>query len=299
MKILIGVGVALITPFDEKNQVDFDALERLIEFQLEGDVDYLVLLGTTGESATLSVDEKKEIFKYAAKKVNGRIPLVAGIGGNNTEELVSIIKSTDLSAYSAILSVSPYYNKPTQEGIYQHYAAIAKATEKPIVLYNVPRRTGSNMESKTTLRLANDFKNIVGIKDASGDFDQYNTIARNKPADFLLISGDDAIFLPMAAIGAVGLISVAGNAFPKEIKQLTKYALEHKWKEAREIHLSLTRLFELCFVESNPAGVKAMLKHLGVCTEATRLPLVPVTESTRQLIEQEVTLLKSNKKGQS
>lgn len=290
MEILTGVGVALITPFNDNKQVDFDALGELIEFQLAGGVDYLVLLGTTGESVTLSADEKKEIFKYAAEKVNGRTPLVAGIGGNNTEELISLIKTTDLSAYTAILSVNPYYNKPTQEGIYLHYAALASVTEKPIVLYNVPRRTGSNMDVKTILRLANDFSNIVGIKDASGDFEQYNAIIKGKPTDFLLISGDDALFLPMASIGAKGLISVAGNAFPQEITQMTKHALNNNWAEAREIHFSLIRLFELCFTESNPAGVKAMLKHLKICTDVTRLPLVPVTEATRAQIIKEIEL---------
>jgi len=298
MKTLIGVGVALVTPFDENNQVDFDTLGRLIDFQIDGEVDYLVLLGTTGETATLSAEEKKEIFKYAAKKAEGRIPLVAGVGGNNTAELISILKETDLSAYSAILSVSPYYNKPTQEGIYQHYAALAKATEIPILLYNVPRRTGSNIEPETTLRLAKHFNNIVGIKDACGDFDQYNKIMRDKPADFLLVSGDDAIFLPMASIGAQGLISVAGNAFPKEIKQLTSAALHNRWDEAREIHFQLSHLFELCFTESNPAGVKAMLNQKKLCTEATRLPLVSVTEPTRDQIKQELKQL-GNKKGQS
>lgn len=291
MKGLIGVGVALVTPFDENDQVDFDTLGKLIDFQIEGEVDYLVLLGTTGETATLTTEEKKEIFKYASKKANGRVPLVAGIGGNNTTELVSFLRETDLSAYSAILSVSPYYNKPTQEGIYQHYARLAKATDLPIILYNVPRRTGSHMEPKTILRLANDFNNIVGIKDACGDFDQYNKIMRDKPADFLLISGDDALFLPMASIGAQGLISVAGNAFPKEIKQLTSLTLDNKWHEAREVHLHLLPLFELCFTESNPAGVKAMLNEKRLCSEATRLPLVPVTEPTRDQIKQELKQL--------
>lgn len=298
MNTLIGVGVALVTPFDENNKVDFDTLGQLIEFQIEGGVDYLVILGTTGETATLSANEKKEVFTLAAKKVDGRIPLVAGIGGNNTDELLDIINEIDLSAYSAILSVSPYYNKPTQEGIYLHYAAIATATDMPIIIYNVPGRTGSNINAKTTLRLANDFDNIVGVKDASGNFEQYNMIMRDKPTNFHLISGDDANFLPMASLGAVGLISVAGNAFPKEIKQLTDFALKNKWSEAREIHFALSPLFELCFTESNPAGVKAILNQIGKCSERTRLPLIPVTEPTRQQIKHELEQLK-NKKGQS
>lgn len=298
MNTLIGVGVALVTPFDENNQIDFDALGRLIEFQIKSGIDYLVILGTTGETATLSVDEKKEIFRYVASTVKGRIPLVAGVGGNDTTDLISFIKNTDLSAYSAILSISPYYNKPTQEGIYKHYAAIAEASKLPIILYNVPGRTGSNVEVETILRLANNFKNVVGIKDASGDFDQYNKIAKEKPSDFLLISGDDAIFLPMVSIGAVGLISVAGNAFPKELKELATYALQNDWKEARDIHFNLLKIFELCFVESNPAGVKAMLNQLNFCTEATRLPLVPISDSARQRIKQELELI-GNKKGQS
>ncbi|MFB5946160.1 4-hydroxy-tetrahydrodipicolinate synthase [Albibacterium profundi] len=298
MNTLIGVGVALVTPFDENNKVDFDTLGRLIEFQIEGAVDYLVILGTTGETATLSMNEKKEIFSYVAKKVNGRIPLVAGIGGNNTGELLNSINEIDLSPYAAILSVSPYYNKPTQEGIYLHYAAIAEATNTPIIIYNVPGRTGSNVNAKTIVRLANDFDNIVGVKDASGDFEQYNMIMREKPAGFHLISGDDANFLPMVSLGAVGLISVAGNAFPKEIKQLTDFALENRWSEARVIHFALSPLFELCFTESNPAGIKAILNQIGKCSERTRLPLIPVTEPTRQQIKQEVEQLK-NKKGQS
>jgi 4-hydroxy-tetrahydrodipicolinate synthase len=284
-----GAGVALITPFNDDLTIDYTSLERLIEYQLAGGMDYLVSLGTTGEAATLSLDEKKKVWKFTAEKVAGRVPLVAGIGGNNTHEVIQEMADASLSGYSAILSVSPYYNKPTQEGIYQHYKAIAEQSPLPIILYNVPGRTGSNLAADTVIRLANDFKGkIIAVKEASGSFDQFNRIIRDKPADFLLISGDDPVTLPMMALGAVGIISVVGNAFPKEVSELTKLCSDHRFAEARKVHNSLLRITELCFQEGNPAGVKAVLSELGIGKEVLRLPLTSISEKTRALLKIEL-----------
>lgn len=284
-----GAGVALITPFNDDLSIDFASLGQLIEHQIAGGMDYLVSLGTTGETATLSLDEKKQVWKFTAEKVAGRVPLVAGIGGNNTQEVIHEMKATDLTGYSAILSVSPYYNKPTQEGIYQHYKAISEHAPLPIILYNVPGRTGSLISVETIVRLAQDFKNIIAIKEASGSFDQFNKIMRDKPVDFCLISGDDPITLPMMAVGAVGIISVVGNAFPKEVSQLARLCSHQKYKEARALHNTLLRITELCFVDGNPAGVKAILSEMGIGKEVVRLPLTPVNESTREAIKNELT----------
>lgn len=284
-----GAGVALITPFNDDLSIDFASLERLIEHQIAGGMDYLVSLGTTGETATLSLDEKKQVWKFTAEKVAGRVPLVAGIGGNNTQEVVHDMKAADLKGYSAILSVSPYYNKPTQEGIYQHYKAISENSPLPIILYNVPGRTASLISVETVIRLAKDFKNIIAIKEASGSFDQFNKIMRDKPVDFCLISGDDPITLPMMALGAVGIISVVGNAFPKEVSQLARLCGNQQFEEARELHSLLLRITELCFVDGNPAGVKAILSEMGIGKEVVRLPLTPVSESTREAIKNEMT----------
>lgn len=285
MKELMGAGVALVTPFNASGAVDYDALGRLIEHQIQGGINYLVSMGTTGESATLSQAEKQEIWKFTADKVNGRVPLVAGIGGNNTLAVVEQLKAFNIPGYHAILSVSPYYNKPTQEGIYQHYKALSEASPLPIILYNVPGRTGSNMEANTTLRLAQDFKNIVAIKEASANFDQMNKILRDKPADFLLISGDDPITLPMMAMGAVGVISVVGNLLPQEVSELVSLCAKGEFEQARAIHEALLTITALCFVEGNPAGAKAALKVLGICEPHLRLPLVGVSEKTRETIQ--------------
>ncbi|MGE8243368.1 MAG: 4-hydroxy-tetrahydrodipicolinate synthase, partial [Sphingobacterium sp.] len=231
MNELHGAGVALVTPFNSDESVDFEALGQLIDLQINEGMDYLVSLGTTGEVATLTKEERKRIWDFTVKRVNGRLPLVAGIGGNNTAEIVEQIKAFDPTGFCAILSVSPYYNKPTQEGIYQHYKAIAQVSPLPIILYNVPGRTGSNMTAQTTLRLANDFSNIVAIKEASGNFAQFSEILRDKPADFLLISGDDPVTLPMMALGAAGIISVVGNAFPKRVAKLAKLCAEGNYHE--------------------------------------------------------------------
>jgi len=288
MKAFIGSGVALITPFNEDNTIDFEALGKLIEYQIAGKIDYLVSLGTTGETATLNKKEKKEIFKFTADKVNGRVPLVAGIGGNNTQEIIEQFDYFDLSSYAAILSVSPYYNKPTQEGIFQHYKALSQASPLPIILYNVPGRTGSNMEAETTIRLAHAFKNIIGIKEASGNFGQYGAIMRDKPEDFLMISGDDALLLPMAALGASGVISVLANALPSQVSELTRLCLEHNFTEAAKIHNTLLKIIDLCFVEGNPAGVKSILHQYNLCKDYIRLPLTPVSEQTKNRITEEL-----------
>lgn len=284
MKSLHGAGVALITPFNSDRSIDFEGLARLIEYQIANGMDYLVSMGTTGEVATLTKEEKKSILDFTAEKVAGRVPLVAGFGGNNTAELISELKDFNNPAYIAILSVSPYYNKPTQEGIYQHYKAIATATELPIILYNVPGRTGSMVTVETIMRLANEFKNIIGVKEASADFEHFTRIMANKPDHFLLISGDDALTLPMMSLGAVGVITVVGNAFPQQTQQLVKYCNEWHYEEARKLHYELLHIDDLCFVEGNPAGVKEMLQVLGICQNYVRLPLVGVSETTKAKI---------------
>ena len=264
-----GTGVAIITPFQADGQIDYNGLEKLINYLIDGGIDYLVSLGTTGESATLSSEEKKQVWAFTSKTANGRIGLVAGIGGNNTLEVVDQIKHFDTTGYDAILSASPNYNKPTQEGIYQHYKAIAEAAPLPVILYNVPGRTGSNVNADTVVRLAKDFKNIIGIKEASGNFDQINHIMRDKPEAFLMISGDDPVTLPMIALGAVGVISVIGNALPRQTADLIKLCLAGDFKAAQKPHSNLIDFTKLMFVEGSPAGVKTSLKHLGICRRYT------------------------------
>lgn len=284
-----GAGVALITPFNSDLSIDYPTLERLIDYQIKEGVDYLVSLGTTGETATLNEDEKMEVWSFTAKIVANRIPLIAGIGGNNTLAVIDAIKKIEsLGGYSAILSVSPYYNKPSQEGLYLHYKEIAKQSTLPVLLYNVPGRTTTNLDVDTILRLANECKNIIGIKEASANFDQFNRLLRDKPTDFLLISGDDAVTLPMMALGAVGIISVVGNAFPKAVSDLTKLCAEMKFNEARATHNSLVKMIKLCFEEGNPAGVKAILNEIGFGKDVLRLPLTPVGQSTRDAIKEEL-----------
>ncbi|RYG05664.1 MAG: 4-hydroxy-tetrahydrodipicolinate synthase [Chitinophagaceae bacterium] len=273
-----GTGVALVTPFNADGQVDYNGLKNLINHLVDGGVDYLVSLGTTGETATMTKEEKKKVWAYTAEINNNRLPLVAGIGGNNTLAVAEDIKSFNKEGYSAILSVSPYYNKPTQEGIYQHYKHLAEVSPLDLILYNVPGRTMSNMSPETTCRLANDFKNIIATKEASGSFDQFNQIMRDKPEDFLLISGDDPIALPMIAIGAVGVISVVGNALPKQLSTLINLCLKGDYAAALPAHLSLLEITRLMFSEGNPAGVKATLKQLGICEDVVRLPLVKASE---------------------
>lgn len=292
MKELHGAGVALVTPFDTDGNVDFDSLARLIAYQIEEEMDYLVSLGTTGETATLSKEEKKKIWEFTAKQVNGRVPLVAGIGGNNTAEVIKEVSEFAIAGYSAILSVSPYYNKPTQEGVYQHYKAVAQASKLPVVLYNVPGRTGSNMSPETTIRLAQECTNIVATKEASGSFVQFSEVLRDKASDFLLISGDDPVTLPMMALGAVGVISVVGNAYPKKVSMLTERCAEGNYEAARAVHSELLYITELCFIEGNPAGIKYILQQQGIIdSDVVRLPLVSVSDKTKELIDAEMAKL--------
>jgi 4-hydroxy-tetrahydrodipicolinate synthase len=288
MKKFHGTGVALVTPLNADGSVDFDGLKNLINHLIEGKVEYLVSLGTTGEASTLNKDEKKKIWEFTAEINNGRLPLVAGLGSNNTAELVQEIKGFEANGYDAILSASPYYNKPSQEGIYQHYKAISEASTLPLFLYNVPGRTASNVSAETTCRLATDFKNIIGTKEASANFDQFNQILRDKPEDFMLISGDDPASLPMIALGAVGIISVIGNALPQQFSEMIRLCLSGDFKAAAPLHLKLIEFTRLAFAEGNPTGVKAALKQLGVCGTQVRLPLVGATQALEQLIIKEL-----------
>ncbi|HNX88621.1 MAG TPA: 4-hydroxy-tetrahydrodipicolinate synthase [Paludibacteraceae bacterium] len=281
---LIGMGVALITPFKEDETIDFEALKRLVEHQIKNGTDYLVVCGTTAETPTLTDDEKDEITRFVVNCVAGRIPIVLGVGGNNTKLVVNQLQTKDFSGIDAILSVTPYYNKPSQEGIYQHYAAIARNSPLPVILYNVPGRTGVNMLPETTIRLANEFPNICAVKEASGNFTQIDDIIKNKPADFMVISGDDGITFPLITLGAVGVISVIGNAFPKEFSKMVRLALQGDYNNARQIHYKFTELFNLLFVEGNPAGVKSMLAVMGLIENKLRLPLVPNTIKTYEKI---------------
>lgn len=280
------MGVALVTPFKKDKSIDFDALARLLEYQIKNGVDYMVVLGTTAETATLSNEEKIAVRSFVVERVAGRIPLVIGVGGNNTMALVDELRNTDLSPFSAVLSVVPYYNKPSQEGIYQHYKAIAEASPIPVVLYNVPGRTGVNMTAETTLRLAREYDNIIGIKEASGNISQMDDIIKNKHEDFMVISGDDGITYPLIAMGAVGVISVIGNAFPKEFSRMVRLALQGDYERALAIHHRFTELFSLLFVDGNPAGVKCLLHAMGFIENELRLPLVPTRITTYEKIRQ-------------
>ncbi len=283
---LKGMGVALITPFKEDETIDFDSLARLVEHQIKNGTDYLVVCGTTAETPTLTEAEKEEIKRFVVDINNSRIPIVYGIGGNNTKQIVEKVQHTDLTGIDAILSVTPYYNKPSQEGLYQHYAAIAAVSPVPLILYNVPGRTGVNMTAETTLHLAKEFPAICAVKEASGSFSQIDDIIKNKPADFMVISGDDGITFPLITLGAVGVISVIGNAFPKEFSRMVRLALQGDYENARNIHHRFTELIELLFVEGNPAGVKSMLAVMGLINNKLRLPLVPNTIKTYEKIRQ-------------
>lgn len=278
--IFKGLGVALVTPFKADGSVDFDALRRLLDYQLSNGVDFLCVLGTTAETPCLSAEEKVKVKNIVVEKVQGRVPILLGCGGNNTAAVVESLKNDDFTGVDGILSVCPYYNKPSQEGLYQHFKAIANATELPVVLYNVPGRVGVNMTAETTLRLANDCPNIVAIKEASGNFAQIDDIIKNKPSHFDVISGDDGITFPLITLGAVGVISVIGNALPKEFSRMVRLALNGDYKNALEIHHKFTELFGLLFVDGNPAGVKAMLNIMGLIENQLRLPLVPARITT-------------------
>jgi 4-hydroxy-tetrahydrodipicolinate synthase len=279
-----GTGVALVTPFNAAGAVDFDALGRLIDFVIEGGVEYLVTLGTTGETATLNENEKKEIILYTYQKNAGRVPVVVGIGGNNTGEVIEALQSYPLDGAEAVLSASPYYSKPSQEGIYQHYKALAAASPKPIILYNVPGRTASNLTAATTLRLAA-VPNIAGIKEASGNMVQCMHILRDKPADFLVVSGDDHVTLPLIACGMEGVISVAANCFPADFSQMVRHCLQGGFAAARTLHYKCLEGIDLLFAENNPAGVKAFLTELGIIENVLRLPLVPLSEEVHSKVK--------------
>lgn len=286
MKELKGTGVAMVTPFSADGSVNFDHLERLTNHLVDGGVEYLVVLGTTGESVTLTKQEKEDVLDCVVSANSGRLPVVLGVGGNNTSAVCSQLKNLDTTGLTAILSVSPMYNKPTQDGIYAHYEAISDCSPLPIILYNVPSRTGSNMAAETTLRLAHDFENIVAIKEASGSLDQCMRIIKDRPKDFLVISGDDNFSLPLIACGGDGVISVVGNALPHQYSELIRASLAGDYATARHYQYQLFDLVNLLFAEGNPGGVKCALNALGICEEHMRLPLVPVSEKLRgQLVQ--------------
>ena len=278
MQSLIGTGVALVTPFKKDFSVDIDALKAIVNFQIDNGIDYLVVLGTTAENATLSKAEKELVIKTIVDANKGRLPLVLGVGSNNTAEVVEELKSGDFSDFVAILSVSPYYNKPTQEGIYQHFKAIAEASPIPVILYNVPGRTSSNMLPETIIRLAKDFKNIIAVKEASGDIVQAMKLIQDKPKDFLVISGDDMITLPMILAGGAGVISVIAEGFPKQFTEMVHLGLNKKVDEAYKIHYLLADSIDMIFEQGNPAGIKEVFKSLGLSENTVRLPIVNVNE---------------------
>ena len=284
MKELIGTGVALITPFRSDLSVDHHALAEIVEFNITNGVDYLVICGTTGESVTITLEEKIAISKTVVAANKGRVPLVIGIGGNNTSAVVDEIKSTDLSNFTAILSVAPYYNKPTQEGFYQHFKAIAKSTTTPIILYNVPGRTAKNIEASTIFRLATDFKSIIAVKEAGNNMSQYLKLIKNKTNDFLVISGDDDLVLGVTLAGGAGVISVIGQAFPKEFSKMIQLGLDNNVVAARAIEMRLMPIINLIFEENNPAGIKSVLKHKQLCSDLVRLPLVSATDKLNSKI---------------
>lgn len=286
-----GTGIALVTPFDKAGQIDFTALERVIDHVIAGGVEYVVSLGTTGETPTLSAEEQAEVLRFTIKHVNKRVPVVAGFGGNNTAQIVRSIENTNFEGIDAILSSSPNYNKPTQEGIFQHYMAIEAVAPRPIILYNVPSRTGRNMKAQTTLKLAHESRKFVAVKEASGNLQQCMRIQLEKPAHFQLLSGDDALTLPMLGIGASGVISVIGNALPRQFSDMVRAALQHDLPRAQNLHYQLFEMMNLIFKDGNPAGVKGALQLLGVTTKNVRLPLVPLTKPTYDSIKLELDKL--------
>jgi 4-hydroxy-tetrahydrodipicolinate synthase len=289
MTLLSGTGVALATPFKEDFSIDFESLEKLIKHVTKGKVEFLVVMGTTGESPTLSTDEQKQILQFVQDKNEAKLPVVFGIGGNSTKDIVNAVTTTDLTGVSAILSVAPYYNKPSQEGLYQHYKAIAQASDKPIILYNVPGRTACNISAETTLRLASDFKNIIAVKEASGDFVQIMDIIKNKPSNFSVISGDDALTFPIIALGGSGVITVAANAFPFEYSEMVRLALKGNFAESRALHYKLLDIINAQFDEGSPTGIKAILSALKICEQHVRMPLAPASEELRSKVIQLVS----------
>lgn len=285
MNKFIGTGVAVITPFKGDKSIDFIGLTKIINRLLENGIDYLIVLGSTAEAATLNEDEKEKVRKHFIETVKARVPLVVGIGGNDTAAVISEIKRTNLSGFDAILSVSPSYNKPSQEGIYQHFKAIAEVSPLPVIMYNVPGRTGKNMAPRTVVRLANDFKTLVGIKEAAGEMPQILELIHNKPKDFLIISGDDMLALPLVLAGGVGVISVIAQGLPKEFSSLIRLGLEGKPNEAFKIHYDIMESIDLIFEEGNPTGIKAMLYEQGYCENVLRLPLVAATDNLQGKIK--------------
>ncbi len=290
--IFKGLGIALITPFKQDGSVDEEALVKLVEYQLQNGADFFCILATTGETPCLTKEEKATIKELVVRTVRHRVPILMGCGGFNTAAVVEELKTGDFSGIDGVLSVCPYYNKPSQEGLYQHFKAIAAATKLPVVLYNVPGRTGVNLKAETTVRLARDCKNIVAIKEASGNLEQVDEIIKNKPADFDVISGDDALTFPMVSCGAVGVISVIGNALPKEFSKMIRLEFQGEYEAARKIHHRFTDLFGLLFIDGNPAGVKAMLHEMGFIENVLRLPLVPTRISTLQRMSEIMKELK-------
>ena len=291
MNSLVGMGVALVTPFKSDLSVDHEALAKVVEFNIENGTDYLVISGTTGESVTIAKEEKKAIVQTIVKFNAGRLPLVIGIGGNNTAAVVEELKTTDLSPFAAVLSVAPYYSKPTQEGLYQHFKAVAKASSIPVILYNVPGRTAKNMEPETSLRLARDFESIVAIKEAGNNPDQYKTLLKNKPEDFLVISGDDDLVCDVVLQGGSGVISVIGQALPELFSTMIHKGLEGDRLTSKALEKKALPLINLIFEENNPAGIKAVLQQLGLCNDSVRLPLVTATDALKSKIKEALAQL--------
>ena len=281
-----GTGIAIVTPFHADGKIDWESFSKLIEFWIKGQVEYLVVLGTTGESATIHGKEKQEVFSFVNKAVAGRVPIVAGIGGNDTHEVLEAFKLFDLTGYDAILSVSPYYNKPNQEGIFQHYKALDANTPLPIIMYNVPGRTGQSVTADTQVRIARECKNIFATKEASGNFDLINQIIKNKPDYFMVISGDDPITLPMIACGAEGLISVVANAYPQDYSNMVRLCLKAEYEKAKSIHYKYIDIINSMFAEGSPSGVKAYLYEMGLCQNTLRLPVWPVSSAHHQKIRE-------------
>jgi len=284
MNKFLGTGVALVTPFKKDKSIDFVALARIVNYVIDGGVEYLVVLGTTGESVVLTETEKQQVIAKITEVNNGRLPMVLGVGGNCTASVVEQLKTSNLSDFDAVLSVSPYYNKPSQEGIYQHFKAVSGASSKPIILYNVPGRTASNMLPETIVRLANDFENIIAVKEAAGDLVQAMKIIQTKPKGFLVISGDDMIALPMTLAGGAGVISVIGEGLPKEFSEMIRLGLQGKTKEAYQLHYKVADSIDYIFEEGNPVGIKAMFKALNLCETTVRLPLIEVSEQLQSKI---------------
>jgi 4-hydroxy-tetrahydrodipicolinate synthase len=286
--LLKGTGTALITPFQDDYSVDYKSLEKIVETQIKGGINYLVVMGTTGESVTLDKSEKSAILSCVIKKSRNRVPIVLGIGGNNTAEVVQSLRSADLEGVHSILSVAPYYNKPNQEGLFRHFCEVSKASPKPVILYNVPGRTGSNMMAETTLRIAENCPNVIGIKEASGNMDQIMSIIKNRRKDFLVISGDDSITLPLMAAGADGVISVVSNAYPKAFSEMVRCSIEGNWIRARKLHYDLFDLIPLLFAEGSPSGIKFVMENKGLCKSTVRLPLAGISKGLQEKIKKTI-----------